>query len=436
MIFALETGLSSDPPMNWRLSALDRFALVSNSDAHSPAKIGREANVFDTDFSYAGLIDALRTRDPAKFLHTVEFFPEEGKYHYDGHRKCGVLFSPKESPDAQRYLPEVRQEADDRRHSPRRGAGRPREEDGRPAGIPYQNLIPLNEIIAEATGKTPDCQSVWDIYFRFIREFGDEHTVLTEVPIADLARVSAGKDRPGRGPHAKGQGPYRARPRRRIRRDQPLRERAAKEEKNSGQLTLFCPRTNSSALLSFRIFVGGAGQKRAVRRRSEHGFSTEGESEAERPEQIVSLSEQICVPSSTTPTSLSLTTPRRKTYIRNIKEDRRWKSNEDQRPGGRPDLQDADRRPRGPPHGSDPAHLDRRFRGQRHRPHHRKHPHAPADDPRPHQELPREARIAMEKIVVNDVRNNTFYALIHCRYEGTGPSSIPGLPTPSPWPSA
>ena len=96
-IFALETGLSSDPPMNRRLSALDRYALVSNSDAHSPSKIGREANVFDAEFSYAGLIGAIRSKDPSRFLHTVEFFPEEGKYHYDGHRKCGVVFAPGES---------------------------------------------------------------------------------------------------------------------------------------------------------------------------------------------------------------------------------------------------------------------------------------------------------------------------------------------------
>lgn len=95
-IFALETELSSDPAMNWRLSALDRYALVSNSDAHSPSRLGREANVFDRDFSFKGLVDALRTRKPDRFLHTIEFFPEEEKYHYDGHRKCGVVFSPKE----------------------------------------------------------------------------------------------------------------------------------------------------------------------------------------------------------------------------------------------------------------------------------------------------------------------------------------------------
>jgi uncharacterized protein (TIGR00375 family) len=192
-IFALETGLSSDPPMNWRLSALDRFALVSNSDAHSPSKIGREANVFDTDFSFRGLLDALRTNDPAKFLYTVEFFPEEGKYHYDGHRKCGVVSPPRESMKTGDVCPKcgkkltigvlhrVEELAD-------RDSG-----EGRPGRIPYKNLIPLNEIIAEALGKTSECQGVWDLYFRFIREFGDEHAILTEVPVADLARVAPEK---------------------------------------------------------------------------------------------------------------------------------------------------------------------------------------------------------------------------------------------------
>jgi uncharacterized protein (TIGR00375 family) len=192
-IFALETGLSSDPPMNWRLSALDRFALVSNSDAHSPSKIGREANVFDTDFSFRGLLDALRTNDPAKFLYTVEFFPEEGKYHYDGHRKCGVVSPPRESMKAGDLCPKcgkkltigvlhrVEELAD-------RDSG-----EGRPGRIPYKNLVPLNEIIAEAVGKTPECQGVWDLYFRFIHEFGDEQTILIEVPVADLARVAPEK---------------------------------------------------------------------------------------------------------------------------------------------------------------------------------------------------------------------------------------------------
>jgi uncharacterized protein (TIGR00375 family) len=189
-IFALETGLSSDPPMNGRLSALDRFALVSNSDAHSPSKIGREANIFDTDFSYRGLIDALRTNDPAKFLATVEFFPEEGKYHYDGHRKCGVVCPPRESMKTNDLCPKCGKKLTiGVLHRVEELADRESGE-GRPGRVPYRSLIPLNEVIAEALGKTPECQGVWDLYFRFIREFGDEHTILTEVPVADLARVS------------------------------------------------------------------------------------------------------------------------------------------------------------------------------------------------------------------------------------------------------
>jgi uncharacterized protein (TIGR00375 family) len=93
-ISALETGLSSDPPMNWRLSMLDRFALVSNSDAHSPANLAREANIFDTELSYPHIARALNGRDADAFYGTIEFFPEEGKYHWDGHRACGVCQRP------------------------------------------------------------------------------------------------------------------------------------------------------------------------------------------------------------------------------------------------------------------------------------------------------------------------------------------------------
>jgi PHP family Zn ribbon phosphoesterase len=91
-IFAIETGLSSDPSMNWRLSALDRITLISNSDAHSPAKIGREANIFDIEISYETVMDAMKTRKG--FAGTIEFFPEEGKYHYDGHRACSASLTP------------------------------------------------------------------------------------------------------------------------------------------------------------------------------------------------------------------------------------------------------------------------------------------------------------------------------------------------------
>jgi len=96
-IYAVETGLSSDPAMNWRLSQLDKVTLISNSDAHSLPKIGREANVFDTELSYEGIATALRTKDKSRFLHTIEFFPEEGKYHYDGHRLCNLSLAPLQS---------------------------------------------------------------------------------------------------------------------------------------------------------------------------------------------------------------------------------------------------------------------------------------------------------------------------------------------------
>jgi uncharacterized protein (TIGR00375 family) len=237
-IFALETGLSSDPPMNWRLSALDRYALVSNSDAHSPSRLGREANVFDTDFSYKGLVDALRSKNPDRFLHTIEFFPEEGKYHYDGHRKCGVVFSPRESLLHKDICPKcgkkltigvmhrVEELAD-------------REEGARPPlKVPYKNLIPLNEVIAAAIEKTPECQSVWDIYFRLVHEFGNEHAILTETPIPDLARFQP--ERISQGIARMRKGAVRIAPGHDGFYGQiNLFEKEMPEEASSGQLTLF-----------------------------------------------------------------------------------------------------------------------------------------------------------------------------------------------------
>jgi uncharacterized protein (TIGR00375 family) len=189
-IFALETGLSSDPSMNWRLSALDKYALVSNSDAHSPSKIGREANVFDTEFSYDALVDAIKSKDPTRFLHTIEFFPEEGKYHYDGHRKCHVIFSPQETIQHKYICPRCGGKLTvGVMHRVESLSDRDKGEFS-PSRVPYKNLIPLNEIVAQALDKTSECKSVWDLYFRFIHEFQNEHTILTEVPIDQLARLS------------------------------------------------------------------------------------------------------------------------------------------------------------------------------------------------------------------------------------------------------
>lgn len=192
-IFALETGLSSDPAMNWRLSALDKYTLVSNSDAHSPSKIGREANVFNTEFSYQGVIEALKRKDPEKFLYTVEFYPEEGKYHFDGHRKCGVIFSPAETIQHRYICPECGKKLTvGVMHRVEELSDRKKGETS-PHRIPFKNLIPLNEIIAEAVEKTAECKSVWDIYFRFIHEFRDEHTILTKIPIKELSAISPEK---------------------------------------------------------------------------------------------------------------------------------------------------------------------------------------------------------------------------------------------------
>lgn len=190
-IFALETGLSSDPPMCRRLSRLDKYTLISNSDAHSPSKIGREGNVFDAEFSYKALFQAIKSQNPDKFLYTVEFFPQEGKYHFDGHRKCGVVFSPSDSLRHNGICPKCGKALTKGvMHRIKELEDRTDESEG---GIPFKSLIPLNEIIAQALEKTPQCKSVWDLYFRFIHEFGNEHRILTQTPISDLERIAPDK---------------------------------------------------------------------------------------------------------------------------------------------------------------------------------------------------------------------------------------------------
>jgi uncharacterized protein (TIGR00375 family) len=187
-IFALETGLSSDPAMNWRLSCLDRFSLISNSDSHSPAKIGREANVFDCELTYGAIRDALRTKDRTKFLQTIEFFPEEGKYHFDGHRLCGVRMSPDETLQAKGICPKCKKQVTvgvDNRVA---------QLADRPAGfrpdnaIPYVNLIPLDEIIADAKQMGKGSLAVEREYLAAVSKFGTEFDILLRVPAADLKK--------------------------------------------------------------------------------------------------------------------------------------------------------------------------------------------------------------------------------------------------------
>ncbi|PIS17414.1 MAG: DNA helicase UvrD [Candidatus Nealsonbacteria bacterium CG09_land_8_20_14_0_10_42_14] len=190
-IYAGETGLSSDPPMSWRNSALDKITLISNSDAHSPQKIGREANVFDLPFlSYSSITMAIKTKDPQSFLYTVEFFPQEGKYHYDGHRNCGISLSPEESKKYNNVCPTC---------------GRPltigvmnriEELADRPVGfkppnvIPFKNLVPLGEIIAESLGVGVASRQVQEEYKNLIKKLGNELNVLLEITKEELAAAT------------------------------------------------------------------------------------------------------------------------------------------------------------------------------------------------------------------------------------------------------
>jgi len=188
-IAAVETGLSSDPPMNWRLSELDRVALVSNSDAHSPAKLGREANVFEmAELDYGELVRILRERDTRRFLYTIEFFPEEGKYHYDGHRNCGLRLTPKETRALGGVCPTCRRPLTvGVMHRVELLADR--EEGFVPEGaVPYRNLIPLEEVIAEARGAQVGTGAVREEYLTLCREFGGEFHVLLDVPLEEVAR--------------------------------------------------------------------------------------------------------------------------------------------------------------------------------------------------------------------------------------------------------
>ena len=186
-IHALETGLSSDPAMNARLSALDRYVLVSNSDAHSAAKLGREANLFETDFSYSGMIRAMSGL--GGFEGTIEFFPEEGKYHLDGHRKCGTRLEPEETLRLKGLCPvcgkpvtlgvmyRVLELAD-------RPAGTEAERARR-----FHSLIPLAEVLGEVLGVGPQSRQVEHIYDNLLAALGPELYVLKDAPLADVRQA-------------------------------------------------------------------------------------------------------------------------------------------------------------------------------------------------------------------------------------------------------
>ncbi|MGD0405535.1 MAG: endonuclease Q family protein [Candidatus Bathyarchaeia archaeon] len=192
-IHALETGLSSDPPMNWRLSKLDRFALVSNSDCHSfwPWRIGREANVFELEkFTYQEVTGAIKSNDPARFKFTIETDPAYGKYHWTGHRNCKVSLAPQEAikfsnvcPVCRRKLTKgVEQRVEELADRPMNF-----KREGAPG---FLRLLPLSEIIAAVLGTgSPSTQAVWKNYNLLVEKFGDEYTVLIDTPMEALAKV-------------------------------------------------------------------------------------------------------------------------------------------------------------------------------------------------------------------------------------------------------
>lgn len=199
-IFAIETGLSSDPQMNWRLSQLDNLAIVSNSDSHSVPKIAREANVFNTDLSYSKIIDAIKSgipanylKDSSQFLYTIEFYPEEGKYHYDGHRLCGVCLSPIEAKKLNNICPKCQKPLTiGVIHRVENLADRPfdYQTKDRP---PFKKLVPLLEIIAEVLNSTVAAKKVQDEFDRLINIFGNELNILTDVSIKDIEAESSYK---------------------------------------------------------------------------------------------------------------------------------------------------------------------------------------------------------------------------------------------------
>jgi uncharacterized protein (TIGR00375 family) len=190
-IFAVETGLSSDPPMNWRLSMLDRYRLVSNSDAHSPGKLGREATTFDTEVDYFAIRRALETGDG--YVGTVEFFPEEGKYHHDGHRKCGVRLTPSETlAQGTTRCPKCGQPMTIGVLS-RADALADRPEGSAPPATAgdVSNLVPLCEVLGELASTGPASKKVERLYDRLVSSLGSELSILGEIPVEDIARAES-----------------------------------------------------------------------------------------------------------------------------------------------------------------------------------------------------------------------------------------------------
>ncbi len=189
-IHAIETGLSSDPPMNWRLEALDRITLISNSDAHSPEKLGREANVFECTMQYDDITSAIKSKDKKRFLSTIEFFPEEGKYHFDGHRNCKISFSPEQTHQHKGLCPVCKKPLTigvlnrvDNLATRKDGVVPDN-------AIPFRHLIPLKEIIADVLDVGVNTVKVNKLYAGVVIDRGiPELEVLQDIPAQELKQM-------------------------------------------------------------------------------------------------------------------------------------------------------------------------------------------------------------------------------------------------------
>lgn len=202
-IYGIETGLSSDPLMNWRLKELDNKAVLSFSDAHSPAKMGREATIFEGEFSYAGLVNSIKNANTGGVAGTIEFFPEEGKYHYTGHRDCGVKHTPEQTrkegetcPVCGRRLTVGVMHRVDQIADRLEGELGLTKEDGwiktkkfnRPG---YKRIVPLLEVVAEALGSSVSSQKTLAVFDDLINNFDSEISVLLDVPIEEITKLTS-----------------------------------------------------------------------------------------------------------------------------------------------------------------------------------------------------------------------------------------------------
>ncbi|QGY44437.1 AAA family ATPase [Maribellus comscasis] len=190
-IHTIETGLSTDPPMNWLCSFLDNVTLVSNSDAHSPDRLGRNANVFNTELDYFSLVEALKTGDPEKYHGTIDMFPQEGKYHYDGHRKCNICWDPVETLKHNEICPACKKpvtvgvmnrviQLTDREDI-----------SARPNKLPFKSIIPLPEILSEIAGVGVKSKKVAEEYSQIIQKLGKELDILLEMPIEEIEKKTS-----------------------------------------------------------------------------------------------------------------------------------------------------------------------------------------------------------------------------------------------------